>query len=67
MIKCLIISNIQDEQVYLSCFQREMLLDAILDKAEKKEKATMISKVMQNEERVRETNKRFSQDNRTER
>ena len=67
MIKCLIISNIQDEQVYLSCFQREMLLDAILDKAEKKEKATMISKVMQNEEHVRETNKRFSRDNRKER
>ena len=63
MIKCLIISNMQDEQLRLSCLQREMSLDALLDKAEKKEDATMMSKMMQNEEHVREIKRR---DNGTE-
>ena len=46
MIKCLITSDMQDEQLRVSSSQREMLLDVLLEKVEKKEDAKMMSKVM---------------------
>ena len=59
MIKCLIISNMHDEQLRLSCLQKEMTLDALLEKAEKKEDATTMSKIMHgNPDEVKKVNPR---------
>lgn len=46
MIEFLIISKMQDEQLRLSCLQKDMTWKALLEKAEKKEDVTTISKVM---------------------
>ena len=59
MIKCLIISNMEDEHLRLSCLQKEMTLDQLLEKAEKKEDATLMSKEMQKEENVKHIRKRY--------
>ena len=37
MIKCLIISHMQDEQLRWTCFQKEMTLDGLLELAERQE------------------------------
>ena len=59
MIKCLIISNMDDKELRLSCLQKEMTLDKLLEKAEKKEDATTMSKEMQSEDNVKKIGKRF--------
>ena len=57
MIKCLIISNMEDEQLQLPCLQKYMTLEELLDKAEKKEDAKTMSKLMNiSEEDVRKVN-----------
>ena len=43
MIKCLIITNMQDEELRLSCLQKEFTLDQVLSKAQKKEDAKIMS------------------------
>ena len=63
MIKCLITSDMQDEQLRVSSSQREMLLDVLLEKVEKKEDAKMMSTVMQNEDHVKKINKHFPRGN----
>ena len=53
MIKCL------DEQLRLLCLQKDMTLDALLDKAEKKEDAKTMSKMMgSSEDDVRKVNQK---------
>ena len=42
----------QDEQLRLSCLQKEMTLDELLIKVEKKEDALTMSKVVDNKEEV---------------
>ena len=59
MIKCLIISNMDDKELRLSCLQKEMTLEKLLEKAEKKEDATTMSKEMQSEDDVKKIGKRF--------
>lgn len=58
MIKCLIISNMEDEKLRLSLLQKEMTLEDLLNKAEKKEDAVMMSRAMHDKEEVRKVNRR---------
>ena len=44
MIKCLVITNMQDEDLRLTCLQKEYTLEAILNKAQKKEDAKEMNK-----------------------
>ena len=46
MIKCLIISNLQDDQLRLICLQKELTLDQLLEKAQKREDAVTMNAVM---------------------
>lgn len=46
MIKCLIISNLQDDQLRLICLQKELTLDQVLEKAQKREDAMTMNAVM---------------------
>ena len=62
MIKCLIIANMQDEQLRLSCLQKDMTLNALLEKAEKKEDATTMSKMMTDKDDVRKVDKKRFRD-----
>ena len=66
MIKCLIIANMQDEQLRLSCLQKDMTLNALLEKAEKKEDATTMSKMMTDKDDVRKIDKKRFRDFRNE-
>ena len=46
MIKCLIISNLHDDQLRLICLQKELTLDQLLEKAQKREDAMAMNEVM---------------------
>ncbi|CAB4032774.1 Hypothetical predicted protein [Paramuricea clavata] len=46
MIKCLIISNLHDDQLRLICLQKELTLDQLLMKARKREDAMAMNEVM---------------------
>ena len=46
IIKCLIISNLQDDQLILICLQKALTLDQLLEKAQKREDAVTINAVM---------------------
>ena len=43
MIEFLIIGNMEDKQLRLLCLQKDMTLDALLEKAEKKEDVIKMS------------------------
>ena len=46
MIECLIISNLQDDQLRLICLQKQLTLDQALEKAHKREDAMTMNSVM---------------------
>ena len=46
MIKCLVISNMVDEELRLSCLRTDFSLDQVLDKAQLKEDTTAMSRIM---------------------
>ena len=62
MDNCLIVSNIQEEQLRLSCLQKDMTLNAHMKKAEKKEEGTTMSKMMTDKEDVRKFDKKRFRD-----
>ncbi len=54
MIKCLIISNLYDDQLRLICLQKELTLDQLLEKAQKREDAKAMNEVMHKNDREKE-------------
>ena len=50
MIKCLVITNLADEELRLSCLQKDYTLDQVLNKAQKKEDAQVMSKKIDKDE-----------------
>ena len=50
MIKCLVITNMRDEDLKLECLQKEHTLNDVLDKAQKKEDAQEMSKKIDSDE-----------------
>jgi len=60
MIKCLIITNMGDEELRLNCLQKDYTLDEVMSKARKKEDAQVMSKKIDSDEvnKIRER-KRF--------
>ncbi len=54
MIKCLIISNLYDDQLGLICLQKELTLDQLLEKAQKREDAKAMNGAMHKNDREKE-------------
>ena len=54
MIKCLIISNLYDDQLRLICLQKELTLDQLLEKAQKREDAKAMNEAMHKNDREKE-------------
>ena len=50
MIKCLIITNMCDEELRLDCLQENYALDVVLGKAQRKEDAQVMSKKIDKDE-----------------
>jgi len=50
MIKCLVITNMADEELRLSCLQKDYTLEQVLVKAQKKEDAIVMSKKIDKDE-----------------
>ena len=46
IIKCLVISNMSDEELRLACLEKDYRLDQVLDKIQLKEDTKAVSKIM---------------------
>ena len=57
IIKCLIISNLQDDQLRLVCLQKDFMLDQVLEKAQKREDTMTMNAVMHKDGESEKVNK----------
>ena len=70
MIKCLVISNMSDEELRLKCLKKDYRLDQVLDKIQLKEDTKAMSKIMgpssrSNEEKVQKVQGKAAKNCRT--